>query len=78
MVGLNNDTSGRFFPNTPNSSCYYPSTVHEVALAGLVKALEHGEPFALLIKQWLFFPMPDLITRLVCCKGFFLTLDFPA
>ncbi|MEY4613430.1 MAG: hypothetical protein RL179_1403 [Planctomycetota bacterium] len=51
MAGLNNDTSGRFFPSTPNPSCYYPSTVHEVALAGLVKALEYGEPFALLIGQ---------------------------
>lgn len=51
MVGLNNDTSGRFFPTTPNASCYYPSTGHEVALAGLVKALEFGEPFALLIGQ---------------------------
>ncbi len=51
MVGLKNNQSGRFFPSNPDTSCYYPSTGHEVALAALIKALEFGEPFILLFGQ---------------------------
>jgi type II secretory pathway predicted ATPase ExeA len=38
----------RPFPATPDSTCYYPATVHERALGRLLQALRDGEGWALL------------------------------
>ncbi len=40
--------SRRPFPATPDSTCYYPATSHEYALAQLLRAVSDDEGFALL------------------------------